>query len=107
MARLGRRPLADPGTCATHGPAAMWASFLAYSGCPQHDDHVVADAMPEGAASPEVITPKLVSAPSWSIEIWSGNPCRSSTTDPNVATRPRRHPRCESGYLEERRRARS
>src|SRR5450759_647836 len=38
MARLGRRPLADPGTCATHGPAAMWASFLAYSGCPQHYD---------------------------------------------------------------------
>src|SRR5450759_3911455 len=86
--------------------------------------------MPEGAASPEVMTPKLVSAPSWSIEIGSVNPRRtvrrapqasergplfggspecglpSWATDPNVATRPRRHPRCESGYLEERRRAR-
>jgi hypothetical protein len=39
-----------------------------------HDDHVVADAMPEGAASLEVITPKLVSAPSWSIEIGSAHP---------------------------------
>src|ERR1035437_11130244 len=87
MARLGRRPLADPGTCATHGPAAMWASFLAYSGCPQHDDHVVADAMPEGAASPEVITPKLVSAPSWSIEIGSVNPRRTVRGAPQASGR--------------------
>jgi len=52
MARLGRRPLADPGTCATHGLAAMWASLLAYSGCPQHYDHVVTGIADRQATQP-------------------------------------------------------
>ena len=43
--------------------------------------------MPEGAASPEVITPKLVSAPSWSIEIGSVNPRRTVRGAPQASGR--------------------
>jgi hypothetical protein len=53
----------------------------------RHDDHLVSGAAPEGAASPEVITPALVSAPSWSIEIGSVNPRRTVRGAPQASGR--------------------